>query len=300
MIRLFGRKKKTKGKRRVSKKAKKKVRKVSKIVKKTRARRVKTKHKKSRGTVRKVKKERIVKRKKVKPKRVRRVREVKIVRKIEPKAVVKPVINKMPDENAYTLLKRYRISTVPYSFCKDGKQLSKALKKIGFPCVMKVSGDIIHKTDVNGVRLNVKNEEEAVKTFSELMKIKGCKRVLVQKMITDAYEIIVGGKRDLQFNGIVALGAGGTFAEILKDVSFRIAPLGRRDAEEMLSEVKFSSLLLEGFRGKGPVNKDSIIDVILAVSRIMERNKKIKELDINPLFVTTKKSFAVDVRIILQ
>jgi acetyl-CoA synthetase (ADP-forming) len=119
-------------------------------------------------------------------------------------------------------------------------------------------------------------------------------------MITDGYEIIVGGKKDPQFNRVVALGAGGIFTEFLKDVSFRICPVNRQDAEDMIKEVKFSDLILKGFRGQKPANANSIIEVILAVSKIMENNQNIRELDINPLFAMSTASLAADVRIILD
>jgi acyl-CoA synthetase (NDP forming) len=119
-------------------------------------------------------------------------------------------------------------------------------------------------------------------------------------MITEGYEIIVGGKKDPQFNKVVALGAGGIFTEFLRDVSFRVAPLSREDAEQMLKEVRFSDLILKGFRGQRPADANSIIEVILSVSKIMESNSEIKELDINPLFATPTKAIAADIRIILE
>jgi len=237
---------------------------------------------------------------KIKPKKhlVKKVTKLKVKKPI--KKEVKIEFKKLPDEKAYKMLRRYKIPLPDYAFCKKEEELKTAFKKIGFPCVMKVSGDIIHKTNVNGVRLNIKTEDEAIKTFKELIKIKGCKKVLVQKMITEGYEIIVGGKKDPQFNRVVALGAGGIFTEFLKDVSFRVCPLSRSDAEEMLKEVKFSDLILKGFRGQKPADANSIIDVILSVSKIMENNPQIKELDINPLFAMQTKALAADVRIILE
>jgi len=213
---------------------------------------------------------------------------------------IKPEFKKMSDENAYDMLKRYKIPLPEYFFIKKESDLKPALKKVGFPCVMKVSGDIIHKTEVKGVRTNITNEEEALKTFQELIKIKGCNRVLVQKMISEGYEIIIGGKKDPQFKCVVALGAGGIFTEFLKDVSFRVCPVSRNDAEGMLKEVKFSDLILKGFRGQKPADANSIIEVILSVSKIMENNPQIKELDINPLFATSTRALAADVRIILE
>lgn len=238
------------------------------------------------------------------------IKKVVKIHKIKPKikVVIKEkkiktshiAFQKMEDEKAYDLLKKYRIEVPPYAFCKNEKELLISLKKTGFPCVMKVSGNIVHKTEVNGIRLNIKTLDEAKKAFYELIKINGCNKVLVQKMITEGYEIIVGGKKDQQFGRIVALGSGGIFTEFLKDVSFRVSPLSRYDAESMLKEVKFSDLILKGFRGQKPANSDSIIDTILSVSRIMENNPQIKELDINPLFATSTKAIATDVRIILE
>lgn len=222
------------------------------------------------------------------------------IKREKPAAIKKAEFKKMPDEKAYELLKRYKIQVPEYAFCKSEEELDLALKRIGFPCVMKVSGSIIHKTNVSGVRLNIATKEDALKAFSDLIKIKGTNTVLIQKMITEGYELIVGGKKDPQFNKIVALGAGGVLTEVMKDVSFRIAPLSKTDAEEMLNEVKFSELILKGFRGQRPADANSIIEVILAVSRIMESNPEIKELDINPLFASHDKAIAADVRIILE
>lgn len=268
-------------------------------------RKKRTKPKKVRKVKRRPKKTRTVKRVKPKVRKRKRSSKPRVKKKMLKRTVKaakepKAIFNKMPDEKAFRVLKKYRIKLPAYVFCKNEKELSLALKKVGFPCVMKVSGSIIHKTDANGVRKNINSEEEARRNFDELMKIKGCDKVLVQKMIKGGYELIVGGKKDPQFNRVVALGAGGIFTDFLKDVSFRIVPLSRTDAEEMLNEVRFSELILKGFRGQRPANKSSIIDAILSVSRIMERNPKIKELDINPLFAKADKVIAADVRIILE
>jgi acetyl-CoA synthetase (ADP-forming) len=214
---------------------------------------------------------------------------------------IKPLINKVPDEKAFELLKRYRIKIPDYAFCNKEEELIKVVKKIDFPCVMKASGrNIIHKTEVNGVRVSIKTEEDAVKNFNELMKIKGCEKVLVQKMITEGYEIIIGGRKDPQFKIVIALGAGGIFTEFLKDVSFRVSPVTREDAEDMLMEVRFSELILKGFRGQKPANKEAIVDTILAVSRLMEADPKVREIDLNPVFATSQDAIAADVRIILE
>lgn len=267
---------------------KRKVRRAKKRVKKRKPLRPKT-----------VRKRKVVRKRKPKVKKIRKPIKLKLVKKIKPKVKIKP-IEKLEDEKAYEILKRFRVTLPPYRFCKNEDELTDALKRIGFPCVMKVSGDIVHKTNVNGVRLNIKNIDEAKKTFHELIKIKGCKKVLVQKMITEGYELIVGAKKDPQFGRIVAFGAGGIFTELLKDISFRICPLNRIDAEGMVKEVKFSDVITRGFRNQKPADINSIVKVILSVSRIIEKNPKIKELDINPLFATSTKAIAADIRIILE
>jgi acetyl-CoA synthetase (ADP-forming) len=252
-------------------------------------------------------KPRVVK-KKIKP--VKHVKPIKTVKEKPAKTIkivkakeiqVKPLINKMPDEKAFDLLKRYRIKIPDYAFCNKEEELIKEAKRIGFPCVLKASGkNIVHKTDVNGVRVDIKTEEDAVKNFNELMKIKGCEKVLVQKMITEGYEIIIGGRKDPQFKRVIALGAGGIFTEFLKDVSFRVSPITKEDAEDMLMEVRFSELILKGFRGQKPANKEAIVDTILTVSRLMEADPKIREIDLNPVFATSQDAIAADVRIILE
>lgn len=273
-----------------------------KIFNKKKKSRPKRKIKKIKKIVKKPKIHKIYKKPKIKKiKRVKVVKKIEKPAKVSKKIEIKPTINKMSDEKAYELLKRYRIKIPPYAFCGNEKEVLVSVKKIGFPLVMKTSGkSIIHKTEFNGVRLNIKTEEDAKRTFNELIKIKGCEKVLVQKMITEGYEIIVGGRKDPQFNKVIALGAGGIFTEFLKDVSFRISPLNRNDAEEMLMEVRFSDLILKGFRGQKPANKEAIINTILSVSSIMERDPKIKEIDLNPVFATHEDAFAADVRIILE
>ena len=298
MVSFFGRKKKIK-KRAKNKKPKKKIKKTKRVKKRTkkvkskiRAKKLKVKKMKKKAKSRKTK---VVKKPKVKIRKKMLRKTVKAAKKKK-----EPAIKKMSDEKAFTILKRYKIDVPDYVFCKNEKELETALKKVGYPCVMKVSGSIVHKTDVNGVRKNVTNMEDAVKHFKELIKIKGCDKVLVQKMVESGYELIIGGKKDPQFNRIVAFGAGGVFTEFLKDVSFRIAPLSKLDAEEMIKEVKFSELLMNGFRGQKPANITAIKDVLLSVSKIMEKYKEIKELDINPLFATSTKAIATDVRIIID
>jgi len=254
--------------------------------------RVKRKPRKIRKRVKRIKK-RVIK----KPKKVLRPKKIKKPKVSEKPKIIKPLIEKIPDEKAYDLLKRYRIPLPPYAFCKNEKQLFLALKKIGFPCVMKVSGKtLIHKTDIGGIRLNINNEEEARKNFNELTKIKDCEKVLVQRMIKEGYELILGAKSDEQFGKVVAIGLGGVFVEIFKDVVFRVCPISVKDAEDMVLELKGYEIL-KGARGKKSVNFNALYDILVKVSRL-SITQKIKELDINPLFCNEKGCFATDVRIV--
>jgi acyl-CoA synthetase (NDP forming) len=247
----------------------------------------------------KAKKATPVKKVKAKPaaKPVKAAVKAKVVKEVQ----VKSAINKMPDEKAYEMVKRYHIKVPDYVFCKSEKDVPLAVKKIGFPMAMKVSGNsIVHKTEVNGIRLSISTPEDAIGAFRELSKIKGCEKVLAQKMLTEGYEIIIGGRKDPQFKSVVALGAGGVFTEFLRDVSFRVSPVAKEDAESMISEVRFSELLLKGFRGQKPANREAIVNTILSVSRLMDANRQVSEIDLNPVFANSAEAIAADVRIILE
>jgi acyl-CoA synthetase (NDP forming) len=123
--------------------------------------------------------------------------------------------------------------------------------------------------------------------------------VSVQKMIRGGVEVIAGMTRDPQFGPMIMFGLGGIFVEILKDVSFRIVPLTEEDAYEMLSELR-GRPLLEGARGARPVKKEALVDILIKLSRFIEGNPEIKELDINPILADDQGAVAVDARIILE
>ena len=181
-------------------------------------------------------------------------------------------------------------------------ELEKSLKKTGFPCVMKiVSRKASHKTELGGVITGIKSEEEAKKAFLKLKAIASQKRipfggVLVQEQAR-GIEIIIGAKRDPQFGPIILFGLGGIFVEVFKDFSLRLAPVSEKDATEMIDETKGKALLL-GARGAKKANLKAIAGIILAVSKLMLKDEKIIELDLNPVFANGKTAFAVDARII--
>jgi len=180
--------------------------------------------------------------------------------------------------------------------------LVKAAKEIGFPLVLKGNApEISHKTEMNLIRLDIRNEPEALAAFDELMKVlsetKG--NVLVQEMVTGKRELVAGLTRDPQFGPCVMFGLGGIFTEILRDVSFRVAPLEKRDALEMMQDIK-GHKILEDVRGMAPADLVQLSQILIQVGQIGMEHEAVKEIDINPLILTASgKSVAVDALIVL-
>jgi len=204
-------------------------------------------------------------------------------------------------------LKQVGIPVVEARLAKTQKEAVSISQKIGFPVVLKImSPDVIHKTDSGGVKLDLKNVSEVRNSFREIMKsvekqypaavIHG---VSVQKMVRPGTEVIVGTSRDAQFGPVIMFGLGGIFVEVLKDVSFRIIPIDRRDAQEMIKEIK-GYPLLQGYRGKEPVNIPALVEMILKISNFINENPPIRELELNPVFAYKDRVLAVDARITLE
>ena len=182
----------------------------------------------------------------------------------------------------------------------------KAAKEFGFPVVLKiVSPQVLHKSDAGGVLIDIKDEEgvregyqkimENVKAHAPDAEITG---ILVQEMAPWGTEIIVGSSKDPTFGSTIMFGLGGIFVEILKDVSFRLAPISKIDAEEMIDEIK-ARKILEGARGKPPTDKEAIVEILLKTSQMLMDCPEISELDMNPVLVYEKGAKIVDARIIL-
>lgn len=179
-------------------------------------------------------------------------------------------------------------------------------RQAGFPVVLKiVSPDIIHKSDVGGICLNIRDAAEVRLAYERLMAAVGkaapearLTGVSVQKQVAGGVELLVGMYRDVQFGPVIAFGLGGTMVEVLDDVSLRLVPLRRRDAVQMMAEIK-GKKLLENFRGRPPVNKKALQDMLLAVSAFVEKNPDIAELDLNPVMADECGALAVDARILL-
>ncbi len=174
--------------------------------------------------------------------------------------------------------------------------------KIGFPVVLKGSGETIsHKTEMNLIALDLKSEEEVRQAFKELTgnKKADVKEVLVQQMIKGDREIMVGLTRDAQFGPCVMFGLGGIFTEILEDVAFRVAPLSDYDAGDIMNDIK-GKKILNAFRGKPEVDRKILADILKAVGQIGLDNEQVKEIDINPLKLIDGKPVAVDALVVLE
>jgi len=178
---------------------------------------------------------------------------------------------------------------------KSPEEAIVSASKLGYPVVMKVmSPDILHKSDAGCVKVGIKDEDELRKAYEELMR--NAKRykndaeihgILVQKMAEKGLETILGVIKDQQFGHVVMFGLGGIFVEVLRDVSFRVTPLRRSDAKEMIDELRTSKILY-GIRGRPPYDVDFLVEVILRLSEFVETHPEIVELDINPFVVYEK------------
>jgi succinyl-CoA synthetase beta subunit len=174
-------------------------------------------------------------------------------------------------------------------------------EKIGFPVVMKGCSDtLIHKTEMGMVKLNITNSQMAADAYNDLTG-KGVPMdgVLVQEMIKGNREFVIGFSRDAHFGPCVMFGLGGIFTEALKDVVFRMAPLTKLDAAEMLDEIKTQKLLKE-FRGAPMVDRDALIHALVGIGNLGAENENIAEIDINPLIIAGSSPVAVDALVILK
>jgi acyl-CoA synthetase (NDP forming) len=210
------------------------------------------------------------------------------------------------EHEAKNLCGYYGMPITKILVAKTEEEAVKAAEDIGFPIVLKiVSPQVLHKSDAGGVLINIENEAgirggynkilENVKAHVPDAKITG---ILVQEMAPNGTEVIVGSTNDPTFGPTIMFGLGGIFVEILKDVSFRLAPITKVDAEEMVKEIK-AYKILEGVRGMPPVDQDTIVNLLLSTSKMLMECPEINELDLNPVLVYEKGAKIVDARIIL-
>ncbi|MEL9908042.1 MAG: acetate--CoA ligase family protein [Desulfurococcus sp.] len=214
---------------------------------------------------------------------------------------------KLLEHEAFQIIKYYGIPSPEVVVVKSPAEAVELADKIGYPIALKiVSPDITHKSDVGGVKLGLKSREEVGKAVEEMLRTVSLKApnarlvgVLMYNMAPQGLEVIVGGVRDNIFGPVIMFGLGGIFVEVLKDVSFRVAPITMNDALGMLNEIK-SSKILDGYRGQPPVDKEAVADIIVKTARLMEENPEIESIDLNPVMAYPKGAMAVDARIILK
>jgi len=212
------------------------------------------------------------------------------------------------DAEAREVLEAYGFPIPKSRLARTPQEAAKVAEEIGYPIVLKIaSPDILHKTDVGGVKLNLRSSSDVQDAF-ELMvyraeryvpdaRVWGC---LVQQMVPGGREVLLGMSRDPQFGPLVAFGLGGIYVEALKDVAFRVAPFNRHEAEEMIREIR-SYPLLEGVRGEPPADHEAMVDALLRISQLATDFPEIVELDINPLMVFEegRGAMAIDMRLVL-
>lgn len=231
------------------------------------------------------------------------------------RSAVEAILNKVLEQNrlelgedyAMDILSHYGFTFPQKALARSAKEAGAIAERMGFPVVMKISSpDILHKTDIGGVKLNINSVAGAEDAFIEitsnvrrLMPDAFINGVMIYEMIKGGKEVILGVSYDATFGHMIMFGLGGIYVEVLKDVSFRIAPVSYTEAEAMTQEIK-TIALLRGTRGERPADIDTVIDGILRLSDIVTDFPIIKEIDINPMLVMHRGAFALDARIILS
>ena len=211
------------------------------------------------------------------------------------------------ETEAKTICIEYAIPVTKFKLAKNVVEAAEFAEQLGYPVVLKiVSPDIIHKSDAGGVMINLKSKAQVQNAYGKILdnakKYKSTARivgVLVQEMAPQSTEVIVGVIKDPQFGQTLMFGLGGVFVEILKDVTFRVAPITQEDARKMVTTIK-AYPLLKGYRNTPAIDVDAIINILVNTSRLVIDNPQIKELDLNPVLAYEKGAKTVDARIILE
>jgi len=208
---------------------------------------------------------------------------------------------------AKEMLKQAGIDVVETRLAANEDEAVSMSREFGFPVVLKIaSPDVVHKSDAGGVKLGLKTSNQVAKAYEDIMKsirekypkakIQGAS---VQKMARPGVEVIIGMSKDAQFGPVIMFGLGGVMVEALKDVAFRVAPLAEQDARDMLDEVR-GSAVLGGFRGGPPVDRSSLVQLLLRVSDLVATCSHVGELDLNPVLAYPHGLSVVDARLVLE
>ncbi|MEM0456127.1 MAG: acetate--CoA ligase family protein [Nitrososphaerota archaeon] len=228
------------------------------------------------------------------------------------KAAIEEKRNILLPSEAAEVAKSYGIPVVDKVRVNTVEDAVKAANSVGYPVVLEVeSPNILHKVDVGGIILNIKSQDEVRQAYEKIMKnvkekapnaeIRG---IIVRKMVPQGRETAIGMHRDPTFGPLIMFGSGGTLIELYKDVAFRVTPLTKEDAEEMINETK-ASKLIEGIRGEKPSDKEKVKEIIIRIAKLAEDFPEIEDVDINPLFVYGVGDYnppvlAADVKVVLK
>jgi acyl-CoA synthetase (NDP forming) len=211
------------------------------------------------------------------------------------------------EHESKTIMQTYKSPVTDFVVAETEDEAVKAAEKIGYPIVLKIlSPDVIHKSDVGGVLININNPDEVRNGYQAILtnvqkhkakaKIKG---IFVEEFAPKGVEVIIGALKDPQFGPALMFGLGGIFVEVLKDVSFRVAPITKFDAKEMIQEIK-GYPILTGIRGQEASDISALESILLQVSKLVMDYPAINQLDLNPVFSYPKGAKCVDARIILE
>ena len=230
---------------------------------------------------------------------------------------IRDIISKARSENSTALdefagkqlLASFGISVPKSAVIKGADEAAAAFAKLTPPLVLKImSPDILHKSDAGGVKVNLKSAVETADAIRRMMNSPALRAAridgfLLEEMAPGGQEVVVGAIRDPQFGQLVMVGLGGIFVEVLADVAFRICPITRLDAREMLADLK-GAAVLKGARGRNPASQDAIVDVLLKIGGagglLLRHADDFREADINPLIVSESGAVAVDARFVLR
>jgi len=218
----------------------------------------------------------------------------------------RPAGRLLPEPEAYELLGRFGITVPEWRFARTADEAGDKAAEIGFPVVLKVvSPDVVHKSDVGGVRLGLKTAREVAEACAEMegavkshlpeARIGGW---LVVRQVGGGVELVAGMVRDPVFGAVLMFGSGGVLVELMRDVAFRAVPLTGDDARAMIAETR-AGRLLRGLRGRPPADEESVVGLLLALSRLVEDIPGLEEIDLNPVIAGPEGAVAVDARVIL-
>ena len=223
---------------------------------------------------------------------------------MKPEAIIEDALARklkaLSEFDSKRLLKAYGVAVTKEELVSTSADAVKAAQALGYPVVMKACGpEITHKTEKRLVEIGIGDDERVVRAFAELTaRVGGTSDILVQEMIAGRRELLLGMTRDPLYGPCVTFGLGGIFTEILNDVSCRIAPFARADADAMLDEIR-GNAILGAVRGMGAVDRGALCDALTGLARLALEHDEIKEIDVNPVIIAEGRPVAVDALVVL-